>query len=479
MLVLGGLGALWYFNQDDDDDAAATTATATTARTVRVPDVVGTTSSEATATLRTEGLEANVVSVPSDAPAGQVIAQDPAAGDEVEEGTTVRLNVARPSADTTPAATGPATTPTEPPATTTEPPATTTEPAATTTEPPATTAAPEPAVVPSVVGQELADVAATFADEGLKVAVRYVPSREAGGQVVAQAQPPGTELREGDTVQLNVSTGAEPAESAAVPRAVGQRLDEGRETLERAGFEVLALTVGDDEIRNETRSCRSRRGAAPRSREVRSCSSTSSAGCAWQRPWHGVEWRGWRRRSRRAEHVAGRRQACSRCSRSRSVSRSSPPAAGPTTTTRQPARRPSRRRRLGRVPTTVPDIGETDLPDAAQQLADEGLRVAVEYVPSNEPRGRVIGQPQAPGTSPAGRHRHAERLDRPEPARGGHGARRDPADEADGRAALERVGFDVLTIDVPAVGEDVVVAHSPPAAARVPRGSLVILYAGG
>lgn len=252
VLVLGGLGALWYFNQDDDDDAAATTATATTARTVRVPDVVGTTSSEATATLRTEGLEANVVSVPSDAPAGQVIAQDPAAGDEVEEGTTVRLNVARPSADTTPAATGPATTPTEPPATTTEPPATTTEPAATTTEPPATTAAPEPAVVPSVVGQELADAAETFADEGLKVAVRYVPSREAGGQVVAQAQPPGTELREGDTVQLNVSTGAEPAESAAVPRAVGQRLDQGRETLERAGFEVLALTVGDDEIRNES-----------------------------------------------------------------------------------------------------------------------------------------------------------------------------------------------------------------------------------
>ena len=47
--------------------------------------------------------------------------------------------------------------------------------------------------------------------------------------------------------------------------------------------------------------------------------------------------------------------------------------------------------------TTVPDIGETDLPDAAQQLADEGLRVAVEYVPSSEPRGRVIGQPQAPG----------------------------------------------------------------------------------
>ena len=48
VLVLAGLGALWYFSQDDEDDAASTTATA--ARTVTVPDVVGTTSSEATAT---------------------------------------------------------------------------------------------------------------------------------------------------------------------------------------------------------------------------------------------------------------------------------------------------------------------------------------------------------------------------------------------------------------------------------------------
>ena len=51
--------------------------------------------------------------------------------------------------------------------------------------------------------------------------------------------------------------------------------------------------------------------------------------------------------------------------------------------------------------------------------------------------------------------------------------------EADGRAALEQVGFEVQTIEVPAVTEDVVVSHSPAAAARVPRGSVVIVYAGG
>ena len=84
------------------------------------------------------------------------------------------------------------------------------------------------------------------------MSVAFVPSQEPFGRVVAQAQPAGTELERGDTVQLNVSTGADPAERATVPRAAGQRLDEGRRTLEQAGFEVLALTIGDDEIRNES-----------------------------------------------------------------------------------------------------------------------------------------------------------------------------------------------------------------------------------
>src|SRR5918994_2240966 len=104
LLVLGGLGALYYFTQDDDDDEPDATATApatTAAELVRVPDVVGTTSSEATATLRDAGLEANVVPVPSDQPSGQVLAQDPAAGTEAAEGSRVRLNVAQEAGGTT------------------------------------------------------------------------------------------------------------------------------------------------------------------------------------------------------------------------------------------------------------------------------------------------------------------------------------------------------------------------------------------
>ena len=243
VLVLGGLGALWYFTQEDEDDAAETTATV--ARTAPVPDVVGTTSSEATATLREAGFEANVVAVPSEAPAGQVIAQDPAPGDRAEEGSSVRLNVARPSEQTTPATTEAATTEatttaeTTTQATTTQ--GTTTQ--ATTTAPPE----PAPATVPDAIGAELADAARSFADEGLRASVVYVPSREARGTVVAQAQPAGTELREGDTVQLNASTGADPPADVSVPDVEGLERNDARERLDQAGFEVLALEVDEGE----------------------------------------------------------------------------------------------------------------------------------------------------------------------------------------------------------------------------------------
>ena len=86
---------------------------------------------------------------------------------------------------------------------------------------------------------------------------------------------PGPRRTPGD-VRLNVSTGADPAEQATVPRAAGQRLDEGRRTLEQAGFEVLALTIGDDEIRNESTIASQSPGAGASIPGGTSCSSTSS-----------------------------------------------------------------------------------------------------------------------------------------------------------------------------------------------------------
>lgn len=200
---------------------------------VTVPDVVGTTSSEATTTLRDAGLDVNVVGVPSDQPSGTVVAQSPAAGEQAKAGGTVRLNVAQAPGETT-----------TQPSVTEPPPATTTAPAA-------TTAPPETTTVPEAVGKDLADAVQAFADQGLKVAVQYVPSNEAAGRVVAQAQSAGTKRKRGDTVQLNVSIGAQPAAEAAVPDVVGQRQDQGRRALEQAGFEVLAINL-NGAVRNES-----------------------------------------------------------------------------------------------------------------------------------------------------------------------------------------------------------------------------------
>ena len=240
LLVLAGLAAAYFLTRDDDEQAATTAATtasqttATVAETVTVPDVVGTTSSQATETLRDAGLDVNLVSVPSERAAGTVVAQSPAAGSEQPEGTTVRLNVAEASTGTT--------------ETETQPTTRTTTTAPTTTAPPP----PQPATVPDVVGDDLADGARAFADEGLKVSVAYVPSQEPLGRVVAQAQQPGTERPRGSTVQVNVSAGPDAGSKTAVPRVTGQRLGEGRAALDAAGFEVLALTLGDDEVRNES-----------------------------------------------------------------------------------------------------------------------------------------------------------------------------------------------------------------------------------
>ena len=201
---------------------------------VIVPDVVGATSAEATSKLEAAGLKANVVAVPSSEPAGTVVAQNPAPGKDATTGDTVRLNVAKAAG------------------TTTTQPAATTPPPGTTTQPGTTTAPPEPATVPDVVGKALADGATALAAEGLKAGVKYVPSDEPQGQVIAQAKPAGTEGKRGDTVQLNVSVGSDPAADAAVPNVTGRRLDESRQALDQAGFETLALDLSGGELKNSS-----------------------------------------------------------------------------------------------------------------------------------------------------------------------------------------------------------------------------------
>ena len=132
------------------------------------------------------------------------------------------------------------------------------------------------------------------------------------------------------------------------------------------------------------------------------------------------------------------------------------------------------------APATVPDVEGAELVGAAEQLAEAGLRAAVKYVPSSEKSGQVIGQSRPPGSElQRGDAVSLNVSTGPSPAVIVTVPDATEQTEADGRAALEQVGFEVQTINVPAVTEDIVVSQSPAAADRVPRGSLVLLYAGG
>jgi serine/threonine-protein kinase len=129
---------------------------------------------------------------------------------------------------------------------------------------------------------------------------------------------------------------------------------------------------------------------------------------------------------------------------------------------------------------TVPDAIGDDIADAAEEFAAEGLRVSIDYIPSNQgegavaaqarpagtelQRGDTVGLSVSTGTSSGGQLRVPNVTGQPEP---------------DARDALEKVGFEVLSIDVPAAPTDDVIFQSPTAGGLAPRGALVVLYAGG
>ncbi|AWL37945.1 MULTISPECIES: Stk1 family PASTA domain-containing Ser/Thr kinase [unclassified Streptomyces] len=94
-----------------------------------------------------------------------------------------------------------------------------------------------PVDVPDVTGLDVEDATAELAEAGLKAKV--LPDRieapEAAGEVAKQAPGGGAEAAKGDTVELTVSKGPRMVE---VPDVTGSDVDEARDTLEEAGFEV-------------------------------------------------------------------------------------------------------------------------------------------------------------------------------------------------------------------------------------------------
>jgi serine/threonine-protein kinase len=207
VVVLGGLLIAVAVQSDDE-----TTTTATAEELVAVPRVVGLSEERAVGRLEGAAFEVEVEREPAEAPAGQVFAQDPEPGSRVETGSTVTIRVAepRPAPETV----------------------TVTEPTPTETEPE------EPAAVQvlDVVGQDHFIAGAEVEQFGLVADTYPVESAEPQGTVVAQSPAPGSELREGETVRLNVSLGAEPRPDVTVPDLTGPAASDARSACREAGL---------------------------------------------------------------------------------------------------------------------------------------------------------------------------------------------------------------------------------------------------
>ncbi len=91
--------------------------------------------------------------------------------------------------------------------------------------------------VPYVVGQPRPQARDALRAAGLKVSVTEVESDEPKGQVISTDPPAGQSVAEGTTVTLSVSDGPE-----SVPSVIGLRQGEATRTLRQAGFQVEVRT---------------------------------------------------------------------------------------------------------------------------------------------------------------------------------------------------------------------------------------------
>jgi beta-lactam-binding protein with PASTA domain len=169
---------------------------------VAVPDVVGQTEADATVAITAAGLVAGASQAPDDTvPAGSVISQDPAGGAMAPTGSTVNIVVS----------TGPDTS----------------------TVP-----------VPDVTGQPEGDAQATLEGEGFVVTSTQQASPDVEiGLVISTNPSAGTEVAQGTTVEMIVSSG--PGE-VVVPDLLGMDTAEATAAAEAAGLTISVVEDPDN-----------------------------------------------------------------------------------------------------------------------------------------------------------------------------------------------------------------------------------------
>jgi serine/threonine-protein kinase len=246
LLAVGLVAALWH---------------PWTAKQVAVPSVVHQRAAAATVLLRRDGFKVRTHPVQSDTvKVGLVAAQHPPAGQRVDEGSTVLLDVSsgpgqvlipvvanfpKDEAQQILNQSGFKVTVDQRPSPTVA------KGLAIKTSPPESTPAPRgsrvrlfissgpPNVrVPDVVGQDKDAARLTLEGAGFKVTTKLQTSAAPKGQVIAENPPGGSSLLQGSTVQVTVSKGQP---KVVVEDVTGQTKDQARATLEGQGLKVKAV----------------------------------------------------------------------------------------------------------------------------------------------------------------------------------------------------------------------------------------------
>ncbi len=104
--------------------------------------------------------------------------------------------------------------------------------------------------VPDVTGLTVAEARSTLRAEGLALGEQTPKADDKipEGNIIDQSPESGTQVSDGDTVSVTVSTGAD---EAVVPSLVGLSLDEARQALNQAGLELGETDpIASDETRN-------------------------------------------------------------------------------------------------------------------------------------------------------------------------------------------------------------------------------------
>ena len=172
-------------------------------RKALVPEVRGKGRDDAVQAIADAGLKARVVEVNSDKDEGTVTAQEPRAGESVEEGAVVRINVSK---------------------------------------------GPKPVSVPSIVGLAYDPAATILQGAGFVVVKNEVEDSRSPGTVIAQS-PGGTETAaKGSTVTLQVSKGPS---TTAVPDVTSQDEASASETLAGSGLKVVVLSENTPDPAND------------------------------------------------------------------------------------------------------------------------------------------------------------------------------------------------------------------------------------